>query len=354
MEERIAVLEDRLSEMSKNQKELNDYFKQFVTYIQSEDEEVVPQTENQSVQMQEDISEAECSADAGSKESEVNATSSKAIEDNLAENTKLPDKDAGTSVWSQRITKYSKEEDVAEAVNQDLAEYINKAFTNKVESKELEELQSKFKKPANTNFLTVPKVNVECWKLMTKAAQVADKSVQKTQEKVVNATTPLVHALEELGQESPCLENVKEAIISSFELMANLQMDFNLSRKEAIRPHLNKASHIANRDNPITTNLFGDDVESEMKKVEMATKLHHNMKASSKFKRFQNFKERARAFLGHQGGSSQSYASPSPRKTVQNQNTHQPQQRWNHHKYPKKKGTNTAAWKGAAKWKKTH
>ena len=353
MEERISGLEDRMSLMSKAQEEQTNLLKKLMTFIQSEEEEVENPTGTQPELMQEE-EEAGCSADAVRDDSEAGASSSKTIDDEETSSKAMDEKEGGTSVWSQRIAKYNKEEEVAEAINQDLADYVNKAFTNKVENKELEELQCKFKKPVNTNFLTVPKVNMECWRMMTKQAQAADKTTQKTQEKVVRATTPLVHALEELSKEAPCLDNVKEAIISSFELMANLQMDLNLSRKEAIRPHLNKASHIANRDNPITTNLFGDDVEAEMKKVEIANKLHHNMKATNKSKRFNNFKEKARAFLGHQGGSSQSFTSPASRKTIQNQNTHQFQQRWSQQKQIKKKGTNTAAWKGVAKWRKAN
>ena len=192
---------------------------------------------------------------------------------------------------------------------------------------------------------------------MPQSAQTADKQVQQLQTKVVSGMTPLVHALEELSKPETSLNTIKDTVIHSFELLANMQMDFNLTRKENARPHLHKAAHLANKDTPVTELLFGDDVEAEMKKVEVATKLHQNMKATDKqtFKR-QQFREKAKAFLGYQGG--QTFASPGFKRPYARSNQqHSPQQHQsqnfkNQHKFRRqgqiqqtnKKGT-SSQWK---------
>ena len=154
----------------------------------------------------------------------------------------------------------------------------------------------KYQRPKNTNFLCAPRCNTECWRLMPSSTQITDKSLRKSQEKIVKGMTPLVLAMEELEKDEPSFDKVKTAVFDSFELMANMHMDINISRRESIRPHLHKAAHIANRDQPITENPFGDEVEAEMKKIEVASKLYQSMKFTDKTKKISNLKNRFKFF----------------------------------------------------------
>ena len=142
--------------------------------------------------------------------------------------------------------------------------------------------------------------------------------------------------MEELEKEEPSLVKVKTAVYDSFELLA---------RRESIRPHLHKAAHIANRDQPITENLFGDEVEAEMKKIEVASKLHQSMKATDKTKKISNLKNRFKSFLGHTAGQGNKYSSPAFKKAPYQGQKQWNQQRGHQHHQKYKKGT-------PAKWKK--
>ena len=328
MEDKVNGLQEQINKITQFQEKQTEVLNKLLNFIDNDEDEV-----DQASTSETDIDNQEVTILKNPNSSSVSAV----VNECSAPSTESKSEE---SLWTQRLSKYKKEEQMSTAVSPDLAEYVNQAVTNKPDTKELEQLTSKFYRPENTAFLTVPRTNIECWRLMPQSVQTKDKQVQKNQQKVVHSMTPLVHALEELNQTTPSIEKIKDAIIHSFEIMANLQMDLNIARKETIRPHLHKAAHLANKNAPITDMLFGDDVESEMKKVEVATKLHQNMKATdkSKFKRLQNFKERAKAFLGNQGGQSPHYASPGfkkgyPKHQYQQHYQHQTQQN-RFHKQP--------------------
>ena len=97
-----------------------------------------------------------------------------------------------------------------------------------------------------------------------------------------------------------------------------------MARRDAIRPNIASAGRIANKNTPITTDLFGDDVETDLKKIETSRNLaekfrkpqrsaNHNVQhrqkdsagvSSRKKLVAQKIKNRARqAFLGARAGA---------------------------------------------------
>jgi len=345
MEEKIANLQEQILKMSKQQEEQSAVLKKLVSFISDQDDEVKSQSsEHDADKMLDDTNDSD--SDSVSPHSLISQQD--VVEEGGA---------VTTSVWSQRLTKYNTDEITAPAISSDLAEFVSKALTNKPDHKELEDLHSKYKRPTNIPYLTVPKVNIECWRLMPQSSQNLDKQLQRDQGKIVKAMLPMVAALDELNKNKPSLDTLREKITDSFELMANCQMDLNFNRREAIRPHLHKAAHIANRDTPVTEFLFGNEVEAEMKKVDVSSKLHQNMKATDRpnFKRIQNFRAKAKAFLGVQGGQRrQAFASPNSRRPSTSQQmpaphqTSRPQQPARH--FQKTKKGNPNLWKNKRKF----
>ena len=325
MDEKFAGLQDQINKISVTQEKQNSAIEKLLSFLQEGEDE--PDNASDSDDQQNIQLSGEPIASGSNDTDPITVQENKeGAETTSGDDTMTEEQKPNESLWTQRSSKYRKEIQTAKAVAPDLADYVSQAVTNKPDNKKLEQLLSHFHRPINIPFLTVPRTNIECWRLMPQAAQTADKQVQQLQTKVVGAMTPLVHALEELSKPEPSLNTIKDTVIHSFELLANMQMDFNLTRKENARPHLHKAAHLANKDTPVTESLFGDDVEAEMKRVEVATKLHQNMKATDKHKyKRQQFREKAKAFLGYQGG--QTFASPGFKRPYPRSNQqHSPQQ----------------------------
>ena len=84
-----------------------------------------------------------------------------------------------------RLNKYNKQEKTADAVSDELADFVNQTVTKQLDNKKYLELAEKFNRPANAKFLVAPKVNREIWKILPEYAQKRDIKARKAQEKLV-------------------------------------------------------------------------------------------------------------------------------------------------------------------------
>ena len=230
------------------------------------------------------------------------------------------------NLFSDRLDKYELKEKTSSAVDEDLAKFVNKTMTSHVVQEEFKKLNEAYTRPDNTPLLVAPRLNKEVWDLLPVAAQQRDLKAQNIQKNIVKGLFPLVQAMNQSKNNPEVLELLKD----SFELLAHTSMEINNTRRSDLKPEMKNAKHLTHKEIPITTQLFGDDLESEMKKIEQTNKLRDNMSApsfrrpvfstgspsfsrgSSTFRRprtsgnvrfqpykpFDNFQKKARAFLG--------------------------------------------------------
>ena len=174
-----------------------------------------------------------------------------------------------------RMARYNIKESTSPSVNSELADMVGKALTTNVEMNEdFKNFLNKYKRPDNIPNLTVPRLNMEIFKLVSKEAQQKDIALQELQKNVVRAMCPLVSAINELKDVKA---ETAEKLHDSVELLAYASMDINKKRRFALRPYMFEAKHLTSKDVPITSLLFGDNIESEFKKIEQANKLNLSM-----------------------------------------------------------------------------
>ena len=238
--------------------------------------------------------------------------------------------------YSARLARYNNKEETSPAVNPELADILGKAITTHVGySEEMKNLLNKYKRPDNIPNLVAPRLNIEIFKLVPKEAQHRDIEFQELQKNIVRALCPLVSAIDELqDMKSETAEKLHDAA----ELLAFASMDINKRRRDALKPFMQEAKYLTNKEVPITNFLFGDNVEAEFKKIELANKLNDSMKGrkgenkvlktrqsaddklagSSRgnnrggrfkpyFNRFEFVKRKAQDFLGQRKGNAFSY-----------------------------------------------
>ena len=169
---------------------------------------------------------------------------------------------------------------VSPAINESISNFVNKAIGKFTDPEEYKLLTEKYLTPSNTPHLVTPKINPEMLRLMTKEQSKfkqlkdEDAGLCVKQEQLIKGLIPLVQAMDKNTN-----TEVAKLLMDSFKLLSQVNMNFNQKRKEKILPALGKAKHLAYRNNPVTTQLFGDDIEGEFKKVETTSKLVEAMKA---------------------------------------------------------------------------
>ena len=149
-------------------------------------------------------------------------------------------------------------------------------------SKDQLAMKKEYLKPENCPMLEAPKVNTMLWGQLEQEPKNLDLSLQKGQGHLMSSLYALLKVCNQLidkadGKEM--LTMLTHAVVLS--LSANRQL--NLSRRELLRPHLNKNYQaLCNPAVPITTNLFGDDLNKQVDDLTKANKIGLKVEGSGK------------------------------------------------------------------------
>ena len=186
------------------------------------------------------------------------------------------------SLLSDIAQELSEQEPTGPEVNEDLAAMLNKRWTTKMSDKKLSEKLELIQRPENRSGLIVPRVNAEIWSNLDKFNKRRDlrtsnvqKNLAKAGSYLIYTTNKLLHARQKGNQVDPT-----EFIKSNMEILAILGhafVDLSHHRREAIKPTLNKEfAALCSEQVPVTTNLFGDDLQTECNNIKTTNKLRQS------------------------------------------------------------------------------
>ena len=161
-------------------------------------------------------------------------------------------------------------------------------------SKDQLAMKKEYLKPENCPMLEAPKVNTMLWGQLKQEPKNLDLSLQKGQGHLMSSLYALLKVCNQLidkADSKEMLTMLTHAVVLS--LSANRQL--NLSRRELVRPHLNKNYQaLCNPAVPITTNLFGDDLNKQVDDLTKANKIGLKVQGSGK-QRFHPYGRGSRA-----------------------------------------------------------
>ena len=153
-----------------------------------------------------------------------------------------------------------------EPISQSLAELINAACTSQCDT---DDIVSKYKLPSNCDKLAPPLINAEIWSEIHKKVQTYDKAFRDIQSLIASGLLPIVKLLDVLRDQIQSNASARDLISDSITLLGQAQFNLSLRRRYMVRPYLKKKySNLCNINTPITTLLFGDDVQKEIKKCD--------------------------------------------------------------------------------------
>ena len=154
-------------------------------------------------------------------------------------------------------------------MNEDLAAMLNKRWATKMSDKKLTEKLELIQRPENCSGLIVPRVNSKIWSNIDKFNKRRDLRTSNVQKNLAKAGSSLIYATNQLlrSRQKGSQVDRAEFIKSNMEILAILGhalVDLSHHRREAIKPTLNKEfAALCSEQVPVTTNLFGDDLQTE-------------------------------------------------------------------------------------------
>ena len=183
-----------------------------------------------------------------------------------------------------------------------LAAMLNKMARSKLSEEKLKEKLNKYSRPQNCENLVGAKVNPEIWSKIRPETRSHDLKMQKIQNTILKAITPLAElsdSLLNLKSKNDVFDTAKAVrqILDSVALLTHANCDIIQRRRELIRPDLNKlyqqicAEHVS-----FTGFLFGDDLPQKIQDINMTNRVGQKLSGQEHKGSFnRNYYQNARA-----------------------------------------------------------
>jgi len=169
------------------------------------------------------------------------------------------------------LDEFNPEKAQGPPINDKLAVLINSLLKDGLTKEQLS-IKKEYAQPENCPNLDTPKVNNMLWTQLKQEPKNLDASTQKGQGYLMSAIYALVNVCNEMmtkGDNKPLTK-----LTHSLVLLMSANRQFNLSRRELLRPHLNKNYQaLCNPSVPITTYLFGDDLNKQVDDLTKANRI---------------------------------------------------------------------------------
>ncbi|CAH3029299.1 unnamed protein product, partial [Porites evermanni] len=172
---------------------------------------------------------------------------------------------------SDILNKLEKEFNVSEQdgaeIHGNLAAIVQKLLKDKPEEDKLNEIKKRYLRPKNCDMLAETRVNLPIWNNLSERARTLDLKFQKGQKSLIKGTTAVVQVVNDLisKPDMPSKGQLVNQLMDGVLLMANSNTELNLRRREALKPELHTSyRYLCAPSNPITTELFGDDLPKAM------------------------------------------------------------------------------------------
>lgn len=197
---------------------------------------------------------------------------------------------------------YDLDDQCGSPVGDKLAAMLNKMARSKLSEEKLKEKLNKYSRPQNCENLVGAKVNPEIWSKIRPETRSRDLKMQKIQNTILKAITPLAElsdSLLNLKSKNDVFDTAKAVrqILDSVALLTHANCDIIQRRRELIRPDLNKlyqqicAEHVS-----FTGFLFGDDLPQKIKDINMTNRVGQKLSGQEHKGSFnRNYFQNARA-----------------------------------------------------------
>ena len=160
-----------------------------------------------------------------------------------------------------------------------IAQRVNDAVSKKPLGTKFKKIQDNYKSPKNCNFLCVPKVNLELWHDLPRSTKSKDLGLQEIQKHLVKSAQPMIQLLDtilklQVEQTPVDSSQILPLIVDAVTLLGHVSYLTSLKRQEFLKPDIAPAyQSVCSKSNPVTTNLFGDELPKHIKEIGEVNKI---------------------------------------------------------------------------------
>ena len=191
----------------------------------------------------------------------------------------------------QKLSQDFEAKDVyGEKVDDNLAKTVNAGFQAPFSQSTCKDLIDKYLTPSNCEWVRVPLINPEVWssESLQEPYRANDKLLYKNQKLVTKALIPIIKIMNKGLDKNSDSENFDWAC-DAFQLLVYGHKNMSNIRRQFLKPTVSKQyRRLCNPSTPVTENLFGNDLQKQMKDMNEASKLTQDL-AGKKTKRKSSF-----------------------------------------------------------------
>ncbi len=214
-----------------------------------------------------------------------------------------------TDVLAELQHFFAQEDQMGPALPDKIAAIVNKGVRSTFSPEQEKTLCEQFLRPENCQNLVVPRVNKELWLKLRHSTRSRDLKVQKTQNLLLKSIVPIAQLLAAFSTEKD-KTNIQLAA-KALQLVASASAQLSQHRRDLITPELDpQLKPLSAVSNPITDNLFGDDLAKQVKEIRETQQLGSNV--SRPVLRRPDFYRRGGGSLRPRGHGRSPYSKPKP------------------------------------------
>lgn len=160
-----------------------------------------------------------------------------------------------------------------------MVKIVNDGICIRINDDKKKELLAKHYKPKICKNLQFPRVNKGIWISLGRKARDNDLKLQKSQILVCKALYPLLHLMDllmnkiinKVEMKTTDVKNALALANDTFKIMQIAFADLSQRRSDLLKPELTKEfKTFCAVDNPVTSKIFGDDLDKQIKKITSA------------------------------------------------------------------------------------
>ena len=166
---------------------------------------------------------------------------------------------------------------------------INKRWETRMDIKILKDKMAKYSRPDHCEMIRVPRVNTPVWKTLESHQRRNDVKITNIQKTCAAVGASLAYTLDMVckDQSSSDLDTsqIIRYVADAMAMLGHINTDLSLLRRELMRPTLHADyRNLCNLDHPVTSLLFGDDLQKEMKDLKETSMI--GSKVSSNYQNY--------------------------------------------------------------------